>query len=360
MLRTERLRSCGLYADASTHDSRLTLANVRAAADAGAAVLNYAEVVALRQEHGRITGAEVSAEGAHFAVRARAVVNAAGPWIDRVRRLEDPRAARSVRLSKGVHVVLGHDRPWSAALTIPHDKVRVSFAVPWEGLLLLGTTDTVYEGEPDEVDVAAEDVDQVLDEAAVALTPDALDRRLIRSTFAGLRVLPGGDGPTARAHRDTVFTRGSAGMLSVAGGKLTTYRRIASAALEQLRAELALHRIDREPQPLPGAKGLDRVRFPDELDAATRTHLLRHYGSLAEEVLAPAAEDPSLLDPLVPGAPELAAQALYAGTHEWARTPEDVLRRRTTLAVRGLSTDAEARVRELLDGARHPSRGVAM
>jgi glycerol-3-phosphate dehydrogenase len=338
-LRIERLRSCALYADAWTHDSRLALANVRAAADAGATVLNYAEVVALRLEAGRARGADVSVDGRTVQVRARAVVNAAGPWLDSVRRLEDPRAGTSVRLSKGVHVLLSQEHTWPAALTIPHDKVRVSFAVPWEGMLLLGTTDTQYGGAPDDLGVEDADVRQVLDEAAVALDPALVTRDRVLSTFAGLRVLPGGVGSTATTRRETVYTRGPAGMVSIAGGKLTTYRRIALDALEHLRADLGLHRLDRRPHPLPGAAGLDRVRFSDELDAATRSHLLHLYGSLAEEVLAPAAEDPSLLEPLAPDAPELRAQALYAARREWAVTADDVLRRRTTLALRGRSTD---------------------
>jgi glycerol-3-phosphate dehydrogenase len=253
-----------------------------------------------------------------------------------VRRLEDARAGSSVRLSKGVHLVLEQEQPWSAALTIPHDKVRVSFAVPWEGMLLLGTTDTLFEGEPDEVGVDEADVEQVLGEAASGLDARVLGRERIRATFAGLRVLPGGDdGATSRAHRETVYERGPGGMLTVAGGKLTTYRRIALHALEQLRADLDLHRVDHRPWPLPGAQGLDRVRFPDGLDPATRSHLLHLYGSLATEVLAPAADDPSLLEPLAPGAPEIAAQVPYAREREWALTDEDVFRRRTTLALRG-------------------------
>ena len=145
-LRLEGLRKCGLYVDCWTNDSRLTLANVRATADAGGTVANYAEVVGLRLEHGRVAGAEVSADGGTIAIRARAVVNASGPWLDAVRRLEDPSVGRSIRLSKGVHVLLDPGPSWSAALTIPHDKVRVSFAVPWQGMLLLGTTDALYEG----------------------------------------------------------------------------------------------------------------------------------------------------------------------------------------------------------------------
>ncbi len=305
-LRGERLRSCAFYADAWTNDGRLALANVRAAADAGATVLNYAEVVSVRGRE----GAEIVVDGRTVSVRAAKVVNASGPWVDHVRRLEDPGAKRSVRLSKGVHVLVDGGEDWDAALTISHDKVRVSFAVPWEGMLLLGTTDTLHDGEPETARVTDEDVAQVLAEASVAVERIGPPR----ATFCGLRVLPGGDGTTASARRETVYSTGPSGMVSVAGGKLTTYRRI---ALER-------------PRPLPGATGLERIAWPAEIDTKTRNHLLHLYGSLALEVLAPAAEDPALLEPLVPGRPDLRAQELYARAHEWARTDEDVLRRRTT------------------------------
>jgi glycerol-3-phosphate dehydrogenase len=314
-LRGERLRSCALYADAWTNDARLTVANLRAAEDRGAVVVNYAEVVGVRP-------LEVRADGRTFSVDADRVVNASGPWLDRVRRLEDPAARKSMRLSKGVHVVVDGGEDWRAALTISHDKVRVSFAVPWEGKLLLGTTDTLHDGEPETVSVTDDDVRQVLEEASLAvgsLGPPQV-------TFAGLRVLPGGDGGTASARRETVYTTGPSGMVSVAGGKLTTYRRIALEALDHL----GVRGLSRRPRPLPGATGLDRIAWPLELDSATRNHLLHMYGSLAVDVLAPAVEDSSLLEPLVPGRPDLRAQELYARTHEWAQTGEDVLRRRTT------------------------------
>jgi glycerol-3-phosphate dehydrogenase len=139
-------------------------------------------------------------------------------------------------------------------------------------------------------------------------------------------VLPGGEGGTASAKRETVFTTGPSGMVSVAGGKLTTYRRIALDALGQV----GVRGLSRRPRPLPGASGLDRIAWPDAIDTATRNHLLHLYGSLALEVLAPAVEDPSLLEPLVAGRPDLRAQELYARSYEWARTDEDVFRRRTT------------------------------
>jgi glycerol-3-phosphate dehydrogenase len=317
-LRTEGLRSCALYADAWTNDGRLTLANVRGAADRGAVVVNYAEVVAVRAGE----GAEVVADDRSITVRAAAVVNAAGPWVDGVRRLEDPAARPSVRLSKGVHVLVDGGGDWGAALTIPHDRTRVSFAVPWEGMLLLGTTDTPHEGEPEAAAVTEEDCEQVLGEAGGAvggLGP-------VQATICGLRVLPQGEGGTADARRETVLSSGPVGMVSVAGGKLTTYRRIALETLERA----GVRGLTRRPRPLPGALGLERVAWPVELDPATRAHLLHLYGSLAVDVLLPARDDPGLLEPLVPGRPDLRAQAAYARSREWAVTDEDVLRRRTT------------------------------
>ncbi len=316
-LRSEGLRSCAFYTDAWTNDGRLTLANIRGAAESGATVLNYAEVVALRPGE-----AEIVVDGQTVVVRAGGVINATGPWVDHVRRLEDPRAKPSVRLSKGVHAVVDTAGAWDAALTISHDKVRVTFAVPWEGKLLLGTTDTLFDGEPETAHVTDDEVRQVLDEAAVAV--DGIGPVL--ATFCGLRVLPGGDGATASAKRETVYSTGPTGMVSVAGGKLTTYRQIALEALD----ELGVRGLSTKPRPLPGATGLERIAWPVELDRTTRNHLLHLYGSLAVDVLAPAADDPSLLEPLVAGRPDLRAQDAYAREHEWAVTDEDVLRRRTT------------------------------
>jgi glycerol-3-phosphate dehydrogenase len=350
-LRPDGLRGCGLYADAWTHDSRLCLANVRAAAEAGATVVNYAEVTGLRIARGWAQGAEIRDlfGGETASVSGRVVINATGPWVDHLRRLEDPAAAPSVRLSKGTHALLRLEQPWSAALTIPHDTVRVSFAVPWEGMLLLGTTDTLYDGDPEDVAATEEDVDQILAEAAVALDPAMLRRDAILSTFAGLRVLPGAEGATASARRETVFLRGPAGMLSVAGGKLTTYRRIALQALARVRGELGLRRLPNRPVPLPGAADLADAsgrlaRAHPDLEPAIRSNLAHLYGSLAEEVLAEAAGDPALLERMHPEGPDIAAQALYAQRHEWACTSEDILRRRTTLDLRGLRPTAKMEV----------------
>jgi glycerol-3-phosphate dehydrogenase len=245
-------------------------------------------------------------------------------------------------LSKGAHVLVDLEEPWTAAPTIPHDRVRVSFAVPWEGMLLLGTTDELFEGEPDDVTATDADVARIFEEAAVAVDPALLRTESVRSRFAGLRVLPGTEGSTAHARRETVLLRGPTGVLSVAGGKLTTYRRIALDALDALRPDLGLPRYEPTAAPLPGAADLPAAiarvarRFPN-LDPAVRSHLAHLYGSLVEEVLEPAEDDPALLERLHPAAPDIAAQVRYARSHEWAYNLDDVVRRRTTLALRGLT-----------------------
>ena len=183
---------------------------------------------------------------------------------------------------------------------------------------------------------------QILDEASLALELDAFGP--VRARFAGVRVLPAGATDTARARRETTLSTGPLGMVSVAGGKLTTYRRIALAVLHALRADLELHRIDRRPRPLPGAADPDVAadalrRRHAELEPSLAVHLAGTYGLLAEEVLAAGP-----LTPLGDGVPEVEAQVLYAREREWALGVEDVLRRRTTLAVTGRDSD-EVRVR---------------
>jgi len=358
-LRLEGLRGCGVYQDAWTHDGRLCLANVTAAAEAGATVLNYAEVTDLRLVGGKVRGAEArdSLSGDSFAIEARAVVNATGPWLDTMRRLEEPGVAPYGQLSKGVHVTLPLDEPWSAALTIPHDQVRVTFAYPWEGMLLLGTTDTPYEGDPAAVTATDADVDHVLAEAAVGVDPALLRRERVLSTYAGLRVLPRSDGSTVDARRETAFLSGKGGMLTVAGGKLTTYRRIALEAMDRLSAELGISNLDRRPVPLPGATDAGNVagRLVTgwDLEPQVAAHLAHFYGSRADRVVSLATEQPALLERLHAGAPDIAAQVVFAAREEWATSVEDVVRRRTTLAARGLAdSDVVARVGELLGSER--------
>ena len=354
-LRTAGLRSAGRYVDHETNDARMTVTVARAAALAGACIATRVEVGALRLAGGRIAGADCTdvLGGRTLAVSATCVVNATGPWVDEVRRMADPAAPRSLRFAKGAHLIVRLDEPWQAALTTPLEGGRVQFANPWEGALLVGTTDEPYEGDPRALEVTAADIEQIVRESRVSIEPGVVEADRILASFAGVRVLPQGDGETPSARRETVYERGAEGMLSIAGGKFTTFRRIALDALERIRGDLGLRELERAPVPLPGAADPDAVvarllRDHPALAVASARHLARFHGSDALELLAPAREDAALLEALAPGAPEVAAEVRWAREREWAITADDVLARRTTLASLGRAEDARARVQELL------------
>ncbi|MCQ4210706.1 glycerol-3-phosphate dehydrogenase/oxidase [Streptomyces longispororuber] len=368
-LRTEGLKAVAVYGDDQMNDARMALMTVRAAVDAGAVVLNHAEVTGLRFTRGRVTGAELKdrTDGEEFGVSARLVLNATGPWVDHLRKLEDPNAAPSIRLSKGAHLVMKRTSPWKAALATPIDKYRITFALPWEDMLLLGTTDEEYEGDPADVSVTEKDIEQILDEAAFSVRDQQLKRDLMTYAFAGLRVLPGGPGDTSKAKRETVVTEGRGGMLSVAGGKWTTFRHIGRTVMQKLES-LPGHPLgdDFEPikelpkrLPLPGVANpravahrllVDNPAPGPRMAADTAKHLATHYGSLAFDIARLANENPELAERVHPDAPEIMAQVVYARDHEWAETADDVLRRRTTLTIRGLASDAvRDKVQTVLD-----------
>ncbi|MHA6758313.1 glycerol-3-phosphate dehydrogenase/oxidase [Streptacidiphilus sp. PAMC 29251] len=358
-LKTEGLRSVAVYGDHQMNDSRVAVMTVRAAAESGAVVLNHAEVTGLRftggsgANSGRVSGAELrdKLDGSEFGVNARLVLNATGPWVDHLRAMEDPGAAPSIRLSKGAHVVVKRKAPWHAALTIPIDKYRVSFAIPWEDHVLLGTTDEEYTGDPADVRATAADIDQIMGEAGHAVQDEHLDRDLVTYSFAGLRVLPGGPDGTATAKRETVVTEGRGGMLSVAGGKWTTYRHIGRVVLEKLAKVSGTglaEDISAIPRtvPLPGVASPDAVahrllvdREPGtRMDPLVARNLATHYGTLSFEIAQLIDQNPELGLPIHADGPDVWAQVAYAAAHEWAYTADDVLRRRTTMVVRGLDT----------------------
>ena len=354
-LRTDGLRGVVLYHDHQTNDARLTVAALQAAAAHGAIVAPHVEVTALRVAGGRVSGAELvdRLSGAAMAVSAGAVVNATGPWVDQLRRMESPGAGTSVRLSKGAHLLLDGPEGWSAAVTTPLPGGRVSFAVPWEGMLLLGTTDEPFEGDPATVTAQDDDERQILAEAARSLAPELVAPGRVRSRFAGLRVLPVGAGSTAHVRRETVVSTGAGGMVSVAGGKLTTWRRI---GLHAARAALG-RPVPSTAEPVPGAAPLAEVErriardWPD-LDPALRGRLARHHGLRALGVLERGREQPGLLERVHPDGPDIWAQAVEAVEREWAATPDDILRGRLSVAMRGLDDhDVRRRVSELLEGA---------
>ncbi|MFI6052232.1 FAD-dependent oxidoreductase [Streptomyces violascens] len=357
-LRTDNLKAVAVYGDDQMNDARMALMTVRAAVEAGAVVLNHAEVTGLRFTKGRVTGADLKdrMDGEEFGVNARLVLNATGPWVDHLRKMEDPNSAPSIRLSKGAHLVLKRTAPWKAALATPIDKYRITFALPWEDMLLLGTTDEEFEGDPADVRVTEADTAQILDEAAFSIRDQQLSRDLITYSFAGLRVLPGGPGDTSKAKRETVVTEGRGGMLSVAGGKWTTFRHIGRTVMKKLE-QLPGHPLGDDFEPiseLPGKMPLPGIANPravahrlmvdgpapgPRIAADTAKHLATHYGSLSFDIARLANDDAALAERIHPDAPEIWAQVVYARDHEWAETADDVLRRRTTLTIRGLATD---------------------
>ncbi|HCA84383.1 MAG TPA: glycerol-3-phosphate dehydrogenase [Streptomyces sp.] len=366
-MRTEGLKAVAVYGDHQMNDSRVAVMTVRAAVESGATVLNHAAVTGLRFTDGRVTGAELTdrLDGAEFGVDARLVLNATGPWVDHLRRMEDKHSAPSIRLSKGAHIVLKRKVPWKAATATPIDKYRITFALPWEDQLLLGTTDEKYEGDPADVRATESDIQQILDEAAHSVRDEHLSADLISYAFAGLRVLPGGPGSVESAKRETVVTEGRAGMLSVAGGKWTTYRHIGRTVINKLAAlpggslGADMEPLSQLPRrvPLPGVANPNAVAHrllvgqePGvRMDPLTARQLATHYGSLSYDIARLVREDPSLGERIHPDGPEIWAQVAYARDHEWAETAEDVLRRRTTLTVRGLDTpDVRAGVEKML------------
>ena len=357
-LRAEGLRGALEYYDCNTDDARLVLENVLDARALGAACHTYTEVTRFeRRANGRIAGVHVRdvLTGAVRLVTGRVVILAAGAWTDEmIARFEIPIERPVLRRTKGVHIVVPRERlPLARAITLisPIDH-RVMFAIPWRERTVLGTTDTDFVGTADEVAADGADV-AYLCESGNGVFPGAqLTPADVISTWAGLRPLiaapPNVDeSDVSREHE--VFTR-SDGLVIIAGGKLTTYRRMARQAvgetlklLDQLGESVDAGRISTKGRPLPGAEGLaqsdlegvaaiGRQLMADyQLDVDTATHLCGVYGSRAVLLGARIAEDPALAERLDRELPYVWAEIEFAATHDLARTVEDVLARRVPL-----------------------------
>ena len=324
-----------------TDDSRLVLATATAAARSGAAVAPYLQVRSLEASNGRVDRADAvdGLTGEHLTLRARCVVNATGAWVDRLRALEDPAASPIARLSKGAHVTLPLPPGLTSLVASYSSDDRTSFAAPWRGTLLLGTTDTEYDGDPGDAQADEDDVAEVLEGGRRLLADGLVEGDRVLSAWAGVRVLPRTDGDTATVPREHLLDVGPRGMVSVAGGKLTTHRRIAAEVLGFLPPEVRPRRIALGADPLPGAAPVQPGPLETQLDAETAAHLRSLYGSDAERLLA-YADEPDAFERIHPDAPDVWAQVLYGVDEEWALRVDDVLRRRTTLAHRGLGTES--------------------
>lgn len=334
-LRAQGLVGGTLYRDAQFDDARLAITLAQTAADLGAAVINYLPLVALVKEGGRVCGvvAEERESGREYRLKARCVINATGVLTDSVRQMDDPLAKRIILPSQGAHIVLPKSfLPGEAALMVPKtDDKRVLFAIPWHERVIIGTTDTaVTEIEPAPRPLKTE-ITFLLKHLTRYLSgsPGPSD---ILSTFAGLRPLvkPSHSRGTALVPRDHFISVSTSGLVTVSGGKWTTYRKMAE---ETVRRAIEVAGLTRQPcrtenLPLHGcADGND-----DPLSI---------YGTDANAVRSLAREVPEWNRLLHPAFPYIAAEVIWAAREEMARTVEDVLARRT----RALFLDARASIK---------------
>jgi glycerol-3-phosphate dehydrogenase len=331
-LRGDRVAGGYLYYDAHTDDARLTLTLCRTAAAHGAVVANYAGVTSLRKDDaGRVRAARVQADGDEVEVRADVVVNAAGVWTDDVRALDEPSHPHSIRPAKGIHITV----PWTKvrndiAVVVPVAKDRRSvFVVPWGDLTYVGTTDTDYDGPLDDPECTPEDVAYLL-RALNAVITDPVREDDVLGTWAGLRPLPrtAANDRTADLSRRHAVRRSEGGLVTVTGGKLTTYRRMAADTVDEVDAMLGKRRRCRTKRlKLIGADGYEDP--PETNEPSRHEHLAHRYGTEGADVEALVDQEPALGEPLVPGLPYLKAEAVHAVRSEMARTLDDVLSRRT-------------------------------
>ncbi|BAL86481.1 putative glycerol-3-phosphate dehydrogenase [Actinoplanes missouriensis 431] len=344
-LRPETLIGAIRYYDAQVDDARHTMFLARTAAAYGAHVASRTEVIGFLREGRRVVGVRARdlESGAELEIRARTVINATGVWTgDSQAMLSGERGQFKITASKGIHLVVPRDRISARSGMILRTATSVLFVIPWDRHWVIGTTDTPWNLDKAEPAASGRDVDYLLAEVNKALvTP--LTRDDVQGVYAGLRPLLSAEASsTAKLSREHAVGNPVPGLVIVAGGKYTTYRVMAKDAVDAAVAELST-RVPAsctDQVPLLGADGF-RAAWNRRAQLARRAgvhvnrieHLLRRYGTLIDEVLTLIDEDPALGKPL-DGAPDyLAAEVVYAATHEGARHLEDVLSRRTRISI---------------------------
>jgi glycerol-3-phosphate dehydrogenase len=325
-LREDRIAYGYIYYDARADDARLTLTIAQTAAAHGAAIANRARVTGLcKGSDGTCNGAVIVADGDEIEVRATQVVNATGVWADDVRAMDEGTHTSTIRPAKGVHITV----PWSkvrndiaAVVPVPKDR-RSVFVVPWGDFTYVGTTDTDYTGDIDDPHCTAEDVAYLLSAINFSTNADLSESDVLGS-WAGLRPLirDANSERTADLSRRAAVTRSGSGVVTVTGGKLTTYRRMAADTIDQVVDALGHGgRSHTRRVVLHGGEGWS--------DSMADDHLHQRYGSAAAAVLELSRGRAELAEPLIPGLPYLRAEAVHAVRNEMATTLDDVMSRRT-------------------------------
>ncbi len=362
-LRSAGLHGAAFYYDCITDDARLTLETVLAAEAEGALATNYVELRSFIKKDGRIAGATVGNQltGDEFVIHARTLVNATGPWADHVRRIDDPTVRPCLRLTKGVHLIVPRQRVGNNNAVVmhsPRDK-RVLFVIPWGAHTIIGTTDTDFSGSPDSASADDADIDYLLETANWFFPTARLDHADVVSTYAGVRSLVAAadvDSPSAVSREEQIF-ESATGLITLAGGKLTTYRSVAEETVDLVLARLG-DTVSTTPtrrgsptkaKPLPGGWPTDPESNSRELTARNGSgltpdqiaHLARRYGSRTEAVVSLARSDDDLKESIISGLPDIWAEAVFAAREEMARLPDDILLRRTNVALKAPKESAQ-------------------
>ncbi|MFL5829397.1 MAG: FAD-dependent oxidoreductase [Solirubrobacteraceae bacterium] len=329
-----------LFYDCQTDDARLVLTVLGEAERFGAICANRLKVVELAHDDGHGAGVKVrdAESGSDFIVHADNVINATGVWADRIRpdELHGEAEVPTIAPSRGTHITIAQaDLPLRAGAIVPAGEGRSVFALPWLGRALVGTTDNNYEGEIDHVRPSPEDIEYLL-KAANTFFASSLGPADLTGAYAGVRPLisAGDTRKSVDISRKAELYETSSGLITITGGKLTTWRRMAKQAVDRVveregrTAPCRTHEIPLG-QPIDSA-ALARVEgVPDE----SYTALAGRYGYAAERVLRTAGERGELAQPIVTGLPDLLAEAPHAAREEQARTVGDVLLRRTRLGL---------------------------
>jgi glycerol-3-phosphate dehydrogenase len=345
-LKPEGLRNAFTYYDAQLDDARLTLIGLRTAARWNAAIANHAEVIGFQQEQGKLSAALVRDKltGREFALRARHFVNAGGIWAEQVEALGGGEVHLDVQPSKGVHLIVARDRlrMGEMAIVLPQtEDDRILFVVPWEGRAIIGTTDT-GSGDLDHPAASEEDIEYLIRHVNHYLDVN-LTRDDIISTFAGYRPLVRSRDKAQRKDlsRTHAILENPNGLVSIVGGKLTTWRRMGQDTVDRLaRRDHLPIKHPTEHLPLLGAErwqaalqALPRRGSALGLEADTIEHLSQYYGSEALGLLDMIDADASLAKRIVPDLPFIRAEVVHACRAEMALTLEDMLARRTRIAI---------------------------
>jgi glycerol-3-phosphate dehydrogenase len=372
-VRSKGLTGGFLFEDCRTDDARHTLEVIKSACENGAVAINYAEVVGFVRESGYVSGVKVKLRGADevVSIAAKCVINATGVWTEKVSKLDGQKPEFQVVPAKGIHIVVDRATlPIKSAMIVPsvHDK-RFCFAVPWYDAVVIGTTDTEYDGDLDNVRAEPHEIQYVLD-AVNALFPNLhLTAEQITGSYAGLRPLVKqvGKGSTADLSRKHTLTESADGLITIAGGKLTTYRPMAREAVDLVVERLSCNSCPNQWLPCE----TDSVMlggFDDGDDVAAITAQLKAralalglnrdsasylptvYGKRAGEVLDLVEQRPLLAKRLVDKHPYIDAQVVYAVRCEGALTLDDVLARRVRLTITDwrAATDAASKAAELM------------